>query len=160
MLGLLGRRDELLRIVQDAFPVTINVRGNEITFVGDEHEVRIVAELFEEMVVLLERGHDLDRESVVRSIAMVRADQRPTEVLGTEVLRGRRSVGPKTAGQKRYVDAVRANTVTFANRTGRHRKELSGSCVGGPGTPGEGSESDHPHAPRRGGRREPGISSG
>ena len=114
MLGLLGRRDELLRIVQDAFPVAINVRGNEITFVGEEHEVRIVAELFEEMVVLLERGHNLDRESVVRSIAMVRADQRPTEVLGTEVLRGRRSVGPKTAGQKRYVDAVRANTVTFA----------------------------------------------
>ena len=45
---------------------------------------------------------------------MLKADQRPTEVLTTEVVRGRKSVRPKTAGQKRYVDAVRDHTVTFA----------------------------------------------
>ena len=45
---------------------------------------------------------------------MLKADQRPTEVLATEVVRGRRIVRPKTAGQKLYVDAVRENTVTFA----------------------------------------------
>ena len=44
---------------------------------------------------------------------MLKRDQRPTEVLATEVLRGRKPVRPKTAGQKRYVDAVRAHTVTF-----------------------------------------------
>jgi phosphate starvation-inducible PhoH-like protein len=44
---------------------------------------------------------------------MLKADQRPTDVLTTEVLRGRRSVHPKTAGQKAYVDAVRTHTVTF-----------------------------------------------
>ena len=44
---------------------------------------------------------------------MMKRDQRPSEVLGTEVLRGRKSVRPKTAGQKRYVDAVRTHTVTF-----------------------------------------------
>ena len=44
---------------------------------------------------------------------MLKADQRPTEVLTTEVLRGRKPVRPKTAGQKRYVDAVRTHTVTF-----------------------------------------------
>jgi phosphate starvation-inducible PhoH-like protein len=45
---------------------------------------------------------------------MLKADQRPTEVLTTEVVRGRKSIRPKTAGQKRYVDAVRDHTVTFA----------------------------------------------
>jgi phosphate starvation-inducible PhoH-like protein len=45
---------------------------------------------------------------------MLKADQRPSEVLSTEVLRGRKSVRPKTAGQKRFVDAVRDSTVTFA----------------------------------------------
>ena len=45
---------------------------------------------------------------------MLKADQRPTEVLTTEVVRGRKSIRPKTSGQKRYVDAVRDNTVTFA----------------------------------------------
>jgi phosphate starvation-inducible PhoH-like protein len=44
---------------------------------------------------------------------MLKADQRPTEVFTTEVLRGRKSVRPKTAGQKAYVDAVRGHTVTF-----------------------------------------------
>src|SRR5262249_32394567 len=37
----------------------------------------------------------------------------PTEVFTTEVLRGRKTVRPKTAGQKAYVDAVRRHTVTF-----------------------------------------------
>ncbi len=114
MVGLLGQRDELLRLIEGAFPVEILVRGNEITVTGNGPDAERVARLFEEMVMLLEQGHELDRENIVRSIAMLKADQRPTEVLTTEVVRGRKSIRPKTAGQKRYVDAVRDNTVTFA----------------------------------------------
>jgi phosphate starvation-inducible PhoH-like protein len=114
MVGLLGQRDELLRLVERAFPVSIHVRGNEITVTGDQQEAERVAALFEEMVMLLEQGHHLDGEGVSRTIEMLKADQRPSEVLATQVLRGRKSVRPKTAGQKRFVDAVRDNTVTFA----------------------------------------------
>jgi phosphate starvation-inducible PhoH-like protein len=66
------------------------------------------------LVVLLEQGHELNRDNLTRSIEMLKSDQRPTEVLTTEVVRGRKSIRPKTAGQKRYVDAVRDHTVTFA----------------------------------------------
>lgn len=114
MVGLLGQRDELLRLVEAAFPVEILVRGNEITITGDAPETERVSRLFEEMVMLLEQGHQLDRENLGRSIEMLKDDQRPTEVLTTEVVRGRKSIRPKTAGQKRYVDAVRDSTVTFA----------------------------------------------
>jgi len=114
MVDLLGHRDELLRLVEASFPVAIHVRGNEITVEGPSAEAERVARLFEELVVLLEQGHDLDRESVGRTVQMVKDDQRPTAVLTTEVVKGRRTVRPKTAGQKRYVDAVRENTVTFA----------------------------------------------
>ena len=114
MLGLLGHRDELLRQIEAAFPVQILVRGNEITITGDDDEATRVGRLFEEMVLLLERGHEIDRENLRRSIEMLKADQRPTEVLTTEVVKGRKSIRPKTAGQKRYVDAVRDHTVTFA----------------------------------------------
>ena len=114
MVGLLGQRDEFLRLVEDAFPVSIHVRGNEITVTGDGLEAERVGRLFEEMVMLVEEGHSLDRDGVGRSIEMLKADQRPTDVLTTEVLRGRKTVRPKTAGQKRYVDAVREHTVTFA----------------------------------------------
>jgi phosphate starvation-inducible PhoH-like protein len=114
MVGLLGQRDELLRLVESAFPVQILVRGNEITVTGEGDEAERVARLFEEMIVLLEQGHVLDPEGIGRSIEMLKADQRPSEVLSTEVVRGRKTVRPKTAGQKRYVDAVREHTVTFA----------------------------------------------
>jgi phosphate starvation-inducible PhoH-like protein len=114
MVELLGQRDELLRVVESAFDVGIHVRGNEINVSGEPAEAERVARLFEELVTLLEQGHQLDREGLGRSIEMLKADQRPTEVLTTEVLRGRKTVRPKTAGQKRYVDAVRDHVVTFA----------------------------------------------
>jgi phosphate starvation-inducible PhoH-like protein len=114
MVGLLGQRDELLRTVEAAFPVEIHVRGNEITVTGEAAVANQVGALFEELVLVLEQGHVLDREGVGRSIEMVKADHRPSEVLTTEVVKGRKSVRPKTAGQKAYVDAVRDNTVTFA----------------------------------------------
>jgi phosphate starvation-inducible PhoH-like protein len=114
MVNLLGHRDELLKLIEESFPVTIHVRGNEITVTGDPDDADRVGRLFEELVVLLEAGHALDIDGLGRSIEMLKADQRPTEVLGTEVLRGRKPVRPKTSGQKRYVDAVAANTVTFA----------------------------------------------
>jgi len=114
MVDLLGEHDDLLRRIEAAFPVTILVRGNEITVTGGAEAAERVGRLFEELVVLVEQGHALDRDDVDRSIAMVEADLRPTEVLLTEVVRGRKSVRPKTAGQKRYVDAVRDHTVTFA----------------------------------------------
>jgi len=114
MVGLLGQRDELLRLVEAEFAVQILVRGNEINITGKGVEVERVGRLFEEMVVLLEQGHELDRDNLGRSIEMMKADQRPTEVLTTEVVRGRKTIRPKTSGQKRYVDAVRDNTVTFA----------------------------------------------
>ena len=114
MVGLLGQRDELLRVIEAAFPVQILVRGNEITVSGDPADADRVGRLFEELVLLLEQGHEIDSAGLGRSIDMLKADQRPSEVLTTEVVRGRKSIRPKTSGQKLYVDAVRENTVTFA----------------------------------------------
>ncbi|MEY4166060.1 MAG: hypothetical protein RLZ84_34 [Actinomycetota bacterium] len=111
---LLGHRDAHVRRIEDAFPdVSVSVRGNEVALSGPRaHQV---GRLFEEMVLLLQRGERLDAAVLDRSITMVRADQRPSEVLTADVLKGARgrSVRPKTAGQKRYVDAIRDNIITF-----------------------------------------------
>jgi phosphate starvation-inducible PhoH-like protein len=114
MVGLLGQHDELLRVVEEAFPgVRIVVRGNEISVDGPEAER--VGQLFEELVALVGKGQRLDAADVGRSIRMVKDDLRPSEVLATELLRAARgrSVRPKTAGQKRYADAIARHTVTF-----------------------------------------------
>ena len=114
MAGLLGQRDELLRLIEESFPdVSIHVRGNEISVDGRDADV--AGRLFEELVTLLERSVALDIANVRRTIDMVKADERPSEVLTSEVMKAAkgRTVHPKTAGQKRYVDAIRENTVTF-----------------------------------------------
>jgi phosphate starvation-inducible PhoH-like protein len=114
MAGLLGQQDELLRLVEGAFPdARIAVRGNEITIDGDPADR--VASLFNELVILLESGQALDPVQVNRSIDMMREDVRPSEVLTSELVRSARgrSVRPKTGGQKAYADAIRENIVTF-----------------------------------------------
>ena len=114
MVDLLGQRDELLRLIEGAFGDTrIRVRGNEIDIEGDQADR--VGRLFDELVTLLQAGHLLDQANVGRTIDMVKADEKPSEVLTAEVLRSARgrSVRPKTAGQKRYVDAIGANVITF-----------------------------------------------
>ena len=115
MVELLGQRDELLRLVEGAFAGTeIHVRGNEITLNGDDAER--AGRLFEELVLLLGQGQRLDAADVGRTIDMVKADERPSEILASEVLRSSRgrTVRPKTSGQRRYVDAIATNVITFA----------------------------------------------
>ncbi|MDP8937401.1 MAG: PhoH family protein [Actinomycetota bacterium] len=114
MVDLLGQRDELLRLIEGAFAGTeILVRGNEITLNGDDAER--AGRLFEELVLLLGQGQRLDAADIGRTIDMVKADERPSEVLASEVLRSSRgrTVRPKTTGQRRYVDAISRNTITF-----------------------------------------------
>jgi phosphate starvation-inducible protein PhoH and related proteins len=116
MVSLLGTRDELLRLVEDAFDVDILVRGSEITISGPEQEAGRVTHLFSELVKILDTGQTLDRASVAQTIGIVKdaAHPSPSEVLSDQALTHRgRSIRPKTVGQKRYLDAIRSNTVTF-----------------------------------------------
>jgi phosphate starvation-inducible protein PhoH and related proteins len=113
MVNLLGQRDELLRLVESAFPVGIHVRGNEITVTGEAAEADRVGRLFEELVLLLEAGHEVDTENIGRTIDMLKRDERPSDVLNLAILKGRKTVRPKTAGQRAYVDAIGKQVITF-----------------------------------------------
>ena len=114
MAALVGQHDEIFRAIEAAFPGTsIVVRGNEVIIDGTE--AISVERLFNELVLLLESGTPLDTANVVRTIDMIRMDEVPSEILTAEVLKSARgrSVRPKTAGQKRYTDAILYNTITF-----------------------------------------------
>jgi phosphate starvation-inducible protein PhoH and related proteins len=115
MVSLLGTRDELLELVEQAFGVDILVRGNEITVTGAEAEAQRAVRLFSELVKLLDHGFGLDETNVAATIAMVRDEHpSPSEVLSDEALTHRgKAIRPKTLGQKRYLDAIRNNTVVF-----------------------------------------------
>jgi phosphate starvation-inducible PhoH-like protein len=117
MVALLGQHDELLRVIEDAFETQILVRGNEITITGEAPETERVALLFEELLIILEQGHVLTTESLGKTIDMIKDSDgtRPSVVLTDVVLTNRgRSIAPRTIGQKRFTDAIRRSTMTFA----------------------------------------------
>jgi phosphate starvation-inducible PhoH-like protein len=122
MVALLGQRDAFLKLIESAFGAEILVRGNEITISGPPEEAERVSRIFEELLTLLERGHDLSDSSVGEAIQLVKGEGddggepiRASEVLGDRLLTARgKGITPKTIGQKRYVDAIRSSTVTFA----------------------------------------------
>jgi phosphate starvation-inducible protein PhoH and related proteins len=123
MVALLGQRDAFLKLIEAAFRSDILVRGNEITITGPAEEAEKVSNIFEELLELIEQGHDLTEASVGQAIAMVTGGvaeagermPRVSEVLGDQLLSARgKKIVPKTIGQKRYVDAIRTNTLTFA----------------------------------------------
>jgi len=117
MVNLLGDRDELLKVVEKAFKSSIMVRGNEITIHGDAEELETIGKLFEELLELLSSGMALTPESVERAIEMImeEGELNPTEVF-TDIIISRRGkvIRPKTPNQKRYVEAIRANTIVFS----------------------------------------------
>ncbi len=115
MVDLLGEEDHLLRRIEDQFESDISVRGNEITITGDVAEAQGVSAVFTELIELIGKGERLTPESLDRAIDMLkRGECSPSSVFADVVLTHRgKQIRPKTAGQKRYVDAIRKNTVTF-----------------------------------------------
>ena len=117
MVALIGPHDDNLRAVEAAFPsVNITVRGNEITLRGPHIDCMALENLFGELMVVIRSGNVLTVDAVARSIAMLESKpvDHPAEVLSLNIVSTRgRSIRPKTANQKRYVDAIEDHTITF-----------------------------------------------
>ena len=119
MPSLLGSGDEHLRVVESVFSARIHARGNEITIAdapGANTDIDQVARVIDELTELVARGQVLDRRLVEQTIRIVRegVPGRAADVLGEHLVTHRgRTIRPKTIGQRRYLDAIGKNTVTF-----------------------------------------------
>ena len=117
MVALIGVGDSNINIIEAGFPsVAMTVRGNEITLRGPHIDCIALEKLFAEMMVVIRSGQALTTEAVKRSIEMLAQDpvEHPAEVLSLNIVSNRgRTIRPKTANQKHYVDAIDENTITF-----------------------------------------------
>jgi phosphate starvation-inducible protein PhoH and related proteins len=117
MVALIGVGDSNINIIEAGFPsVAMTVRGNEITLRGPHIDCLAVEKLFAEMMVVIRSGQALTADAVKRSIEMLAHDpvEHPAEVLSLNIVSNRgRTIRPKTANQKHYVDAIDENTITF-----------------------------------------------
>ncbi len=115
MVRLLGPHDRFLSTLESKFPaVVVNVRGNIVTLEGVENEVHNAQQLFTELIDMIANGADLSDSDVVQGESIVREGGSVSDVLGEAIVSSRgRTVRPKTAGQKTYVDAIEHNTIVF-----------------------------------------------
>jgi phosphate starvation-inducible PhoH-like protein len=111
---LAGSEDSVLRSLRDRLPVDLHLRGNVLTLDGDSADLQEAATVVDELVELIEQGHDVAAGTVEAVAGAIDADRSPAEILDDVVWRHRNTrVAPKTVNQKRYVDSIRRNTITF-----------------------------------------------
>ena len=117
MVAVVGPHDDNLRVIEAAFPsVNITVRGNEITLRGPHIDCAKLENLFNELMVVIRSGNILNVDAVNRAIEMLEHEpvDHPAEVMSLNIVSNRgRTIRPKTANQKRYVDAIEDHTITF-----------------------------------------------
>jgi phosphate starvation-inducible PhoH-like protein len=117
MVAITGPADSYLRQFEKAFAhLTITVRGNEFIVRGEESDIQTFRSLINELLAVIRGGQDLSEDSVRRSITMMvnGTGDHPAEVLSLNILSNRgKTIRPKTANQKRYVEAIDQNTITF-----------------------------------------------
>ena len=117
MVAVVGPQDANLRTIEAAFPsVNITVRGNEITLRGPHDDCAKLENLFNELMVVIRSGNILNVDAVNRAIEMLehKPADHPAEVMSLNIVSNRgRTIRPKTANQKRYVDAIEDHTITF-----------------------------------------------
>ena len=114
MVALVGPADKNLREIESAFPnVSMTVRGNEIALRGDIEECEKVEQLVTELLVVVRSGQDINPEVINRSISMLskHPQKHPAEVLSLNIVSNRgRTIRPKTANQKAYVERSEEHT--------------------------------------------------
>jgi phosphate starvation-inducible PhoH-like protein len=115
VVRLVGVNDVLLRTVEDRFDASITLRGNRIDISGDAMEIQVLTAIFSDMIKMIESGEELSPELISRSIDLINNGEFPASILREDILltyRGK-AIRAKTAGQKRYVEAIRSNTISF-----------------------------------------------
>ena len=116
MALVVGASDEILHVLEESFDARLTVRGDRIVIEGNAVEVQQLTALFADLFKTVEEGQAPDTDSVHRSVELLRQAEFEPAALRDDVLLTfpGRTIRPKTAGQKHYVDAIRDNTVTFA----------------------------------------------
>jgi phosphate starvation-inducible PhoH-like protein len=111
---LAGSEDAVLRTLESHLDCDVYLRGNVLTLEGDEDAVDAASAVVRELSELIEQGHEIAPGTIEAVTRALDQHESPSEILEDVVWRHRATkVAPKTINQKRYVDSIRNNTITF-----------------------------------------------
>jgi phosphate starvation-inducible PhoH-like protein len=111
---LAGTGDHILRSLQDHLGCAVFLRGNVLTLDGEPDAVAAAAQVVKELSELVAQGHEIAPGTIEAVSRALDQHESPASILEDVVWRHRATkVAPKTVNQKRYVDSIRRNTITF-----------------------------------------------
>ncbi len=117
MLNLFGSYDGNIRIIQSELGVDILSRGGDIRITGPERGVEKAYNCINGLLKVAERGENITEQQVRYFITM--ADESDADEIaglsdgGICVTVSGKIIKPKTLGQKKYIDSINSNTISF-----------------------------------------------
>ena len=117
LTALFGSGDENIHMVEKAFSVTAAMRDGGVRLSGEPEHLEAAERAVRAMLQLLDGKTPLEEQSIRYCISMAGSDD--AEKIGdlaTDfvcITSKGRPIRPKTLGQKKYLEAIRRNTITF-----------------------------------------------
>ena len=116
-LALFGSFDTNVKMIEEAYGVTVLLRGTDIKVTGDAEKVGSAVRVIETLLSLLNNGEALTEQNIHYVMSLVSEGQEDRAAqLAEDVIcitaKGR-PLKSKTLGQKKYIEAIRQNTITF-----------------------------------------------
>ncbi len=114
-MSLYGKNDENLRLLRSKLRAKVVARGDELRLLGDEPDVKEAADTFRNLLQVIRSGSELSLSEIEFGdvVGADAEDSTDPAVSGEDVPRLPGRARPKTAGQRRYVQAIAANPITF-----------------------------------------------
>jgi len=117
LVSLFGKFDENISFIESELLVNIFTRDTVITIRGNEENALAAKKVIEKLLLLIQKGEVIDRNRITYAIDLVNAGEEDSieQIMGDVVAitaKGKQ-IKCKTVGQKKYVNAIRNNTVVF-----------------------------------------------
>ena len=118
IISVFGSFDENLRLIEDELSVRITDRNSELNISGSEENVFYAERAINGLLVLAAKGETIDSRSVRYIIGLVKDGQENkigeiTKDIICISAKGK-PIKAKTLGQKKYIDAIQKNDITFS----------------------------------------------
>ena len=113
---LFGDFDENIKLIESTLSIDVILREGNIVLMGEEKNVDLALKLMNELHDTLSNGKSLDKQSITYSLSLLLegSEMRIKELEDVIVLTKKgKPVQPKTLGQKKYVDLIKSNDITF-----------------------------------------------
>ncbi|MEA2443469.1 MAG: phosphate starvation-inducible protein PhoH, partial [Thermoleophilales bacterium] len=128
---LAGPGDVVMKTLEGHLDADVFLRGNVLTIDGGEDEVGAAETVVRELSDLIRQGHEIAPGTIEAITNALDAHESPSRILEDVIWRHRSTkVAPKTVNQKRYVDAIRKQTVTVGiGPAGTGKSFLAVACA-------------------------------